>query len=217
VMDVWGYLVKKAEVEGLLACCNLSNILHHRVSLYVDDAVIFLKSAANEIAAVLNILGEASGLKNNVLKNKVYPIRCVEQDRLVINSLLSCGIAEFPCKYLGLPLSLKKLTRDQLQPIIDRIANCLSRWKADLLIKAGRKVQDNHVLTGMLIYPAMVIDIPPWAFKAIDKIRRGFFCDVEERIARVGIVWWHGTRFAGRLSLAALVFLACWSYLGLFV
>jgi hypothetical protein len=65
-----------------------------------------------------------------------------------------------------LPLSLKKLTRDQLHPIIDRIANCLSGWKVDLLTKAGRKVQVNHVLTGMLIYIlAMVIDIPPWAFK----------------------------------------------------
>jgi hypothetical protein len=40
----------------------------------------------------------------------------------------------------GLPLSLKKLSRDQLQPIIDRIEDQLVGWKAEVLTKPGRKV-----------------------------------------------------------------------------
>jgi hypothetical protein len=35
---------------------------------------------------------------------------------------------------------LKKLTRDQLQPIIDGIAGQLPGWKAYLLAKSGRKI-----------------------------------------------------------------------------
>jgi hypothetical protein len=81
---------------------------------------------------------------------------------------------DFRCKYLGVPLSLHKLTRSQIQPIIDRIADQLLGWKADLLTKAGRRIIVQFVLTSMLVYLAMAVDLPPWALKAIDKIRMGF-------------------------------------------
>jgi hypothetical protein len=42
---------------------------------------------------------------------------------------------------LGLPLSLKKLTKDQVQPINGRIADQLSGWKANLMTKIGGKVR----------------------------------------------------------------------------
>jgi hypothetical protein len=47
-----------------------------------------------------------------------------------------------------------------VQPIVDKIANQLHRWKADLLTKAGRSVLVQSVLTGMLIYSAMAGDLP---------------------------------------------------------
>jgi hypothetical protein len=34
---------------------------------------------------------------------------------------------------------LKKLTKEQIQPIIDRIADQLPGWKADLMTKVGKK------------------------------------------------------------------------------
>jgi hypothetical protein len=57
--------------------------------------------------------------------------------------------------------------------LIDRIADQLPSWKADLMTRAGRKVQVQHVLTSMIIYLAMAIDLPKWVLDAIDKIRKG--------------------------------------------
>ena len=79
----------------------------------------------------------------------------------LIQNLLPCEILDFPSKYLGLPLSLRKLTREQFQPIIDRIADH----------RAERVVQVQFVLTAMLVYLAMTTNLPPWAIKAIDKIK----------------------------------------------
>jgi hypothetical protein len=114
---------------------------------------------------------------NNVHKTSVYPIRCDEAEKAVVQvqHLLPCDLQDFPCWYLGLPLSLKRLNKEQLQPIINRIADQLPSWKADLLTKPGRKFLVQLVLTGMMIYLAMALDFPTSAYKAINKFRRGFF------------------------------------------
>jgi hypothetical protein len=97
--------------------------------------VIFLKPTAGDINILLDMLqlfGEASGLKTNVQKSSVLPIQC-QEDRQTIETLLPCQLLEFSCRYLGLPLSLHKLTKAQIQPIIDKVADQLPGWKADLL------------------------------------------------------------------------------------
>jgi hypothetical protein len=88
---------------------------------YVDDVVLFLHPVADDIAIIMDILelfGEASGLQNNVQKSSAYPIQCDDNEGSLMQQLLPCPMADFPCKYLGLPLSLKKLTKDQIQPYI---------------------------------------------------------------------------------------------------
>ena len=91
-----------------------------------------------------------------------------------MQEVLPCQLSDFPCRYLGVPLSPHKLTKQQVQPIIEKNADRLPSWKADLLTKAGRMVLVQFVLTSMLIYIIMALGLPPWALKAIDKIKRVF-------------------------------------------
>jgi len=82
------------------------------------------------------IFGVASVQKSNVL-----PIHCAKENLALIQNMLPCEMLDFPCKYLGLPLTIKKLTKEQVQPIINRIADQLPGWKADLMTRAGRVIQ----------------------------------------------------------------------------
>jgi hypothetical protein len=176
-MDVLGFLIVKAENEGLLQPLS-TRTLQHRVSFYVDDVVLFLRPTFEDISLITDILhvfGEDSGLRNNEQKSSVFPIRCNDEERNLVQQLLSCQVSDFPCRYLGLPLSLKRLTTDQLQPYIDKIADQLPGWKADLLTKSGRKILVQFFMTSMLIYLAIAVDIQAWGLKAVDKIRRGFY------------------------------------------
>ena len=146
-------------------------------SLYDDDVVLFLRPSASDIEITLDILqlfGNASGLTTNLQKSSVLPIQCNEEDKIVLQDSLPCQVSEFPCKYLGVPLSPYKLTKAQAQPIIEKIADRLPSWKADLLTKAGRTILVQYVLTSMLVYILMALELPPCALKAIDKIRKGF-------------------------------------------
>jgi hypothetical protein len=109
----------------------------------VKKSTNVLRPAAMDINVIMDILdlfGHASGLRTNVQKSSVFPIGCGVQDLDLLQNMMPCEVAEFPCRYLGLPLTLKKLTKAQVQPIIDKIANQLHGRKADLLTKAGRKV-----------------------------------------------------------------------------
>jgi hypothetical protein len=165
-------------------------LLHHRVSLYADDVVIFLHPAASDLNLaldILNLFGEASGLKTNLQKSNVFPIQCAEADAAVVQNSLPCELKDFPCKYLGVPLSPCKLTRDQIQPFVDRIADRLPGWKADLLSREGRRILVQSVLTSMLVYLLMAVEFPPWAIEEVDKIMRRF-CGEEGNISAVSIV-----------------------------
>ncbi|WVZ58922.1 hypothetical protein U9M48_009140 [Paspalum notatum var. saurae] len=176
VMDVLCLMINKASNDGFLQPLS-SRTLHHRISIYADDVVVFLRPAVGDIRITLDILslfGDASGLQTNVQKSSVFPIQCNTEERELIQENLPCLMEDFPCKYLGIPLSLKKLSKAQIQILIDKIADQLPGWKAELMTRAGRVIQVQFVLTAMTVSFSMAVEIPWWAIKAIDKIRRGF-------------------------------------------
>jgi hypothetical protein len=78
---------------------------------------LFLRPDAADITLVLDLLrifGKASGLHTNVQKSNALPIRCDDQTLAAAMELLPCDFVDFPCKYLGLPLSIEKLKRAQI-------------------------------------------------------------------------------------------------------
>lgn len=175
-MDVLGRLVVKAEELQLLEPLA-SRPLRHRTSLYAEDVVMFLSPNEHDLTLVKSLLdkyGAASGLRANLVKSSVVPIACNEDDVLTVRQNLDCQISSFPCKYLGLPLSTRRLTSADLQPILDKIADMLPGWKAALLERSGRLVLVKAMLTAIPIYVLLAIDVPKWFIKAINKSRRQF-------------------------------------------
>jgi hypothetical protein len=83
-----------------------------RCSHYADGAALYAnpdKAELHHITQVLNFFGDCSGLKVNLSKTKIFPIRCEES--LVDETLrdIPGRISKFPGKYLGLPLHIRKL------------------------------------------------------------------------------------------------------------
>jgi hypothetical protein len=135
IMDILSLLVQRASEEGLLQPLALRQ-LNHRISIYADDAVIFLRPDPTDITlilAILQLFGKASGLRTNVQKSSVLPIRCSDQILNAAKEWLPCQFVDFPSKYLGLPLSLGKLPKNLIQGLVDRMGSFLPGWKAELM------------------------------------------------------------------------------------
>ena len=87
------------------------------VSLFTDDVALVVRPVDREIRVALQIFdlfGDASGLRVNYYKSTATLIRCGALDQDHILHLLPYQAASFPCTYLGLPLSNKRLPKDCL-------------------------------------------------------------------------------------------------------
>jgi hypothetical protein len=143
------------------------DIIHHRRGLRQGDELNVLKE-------ILRIFGEAIGLVTNINKCSITPIHCNDQQVDMSQEIFPCNVQNFPCRYLGLPLSVKKLPKIAFQELIDKVADKLPGWKSALITNAGRLTLVKAVLTAIPIYHLLVLQCPKWVIKAIDKIRRGF-------------------------------------------
>jgi hypothetical protein len=117
-----------------------------RASLYTDDVVLFISPAA-----ALQAFGAATGLQTNFDKRSAIPIRCQHRQLMEIINPINIQIAEFRCHYLGMPLSIKKLTKAEWQFLLDKVDRYLATWKARLMSKAGRLQLLNSVLTSLAV------------------------------------------------------------------
>lgn len=111
-------------------------------------------------AAVVEDFGEASGLRTNRTKCSIHPIHCTVDQVELAQSILQCSVEGWPCKYLGLPLGLRKVSAAQLQPVVESAASRLPLWSARLLNRGGRTILVQTTLSAIPIHAMMSLDIP---------------------------------------------------------
>ncbi|KAM0890235.1 hypothetical protein ACQ4PT_027174 [Festuca glaucescens] len=175
-MEVLHLMLQKAAAEGLLSDLAPRG-LRHRTSMYADDIVTFLKPERLDLytcAAVVEDFGEASGLRTNRAKSSVHPIRCSPEQVELARSILQCAVVDWPCKYLGLPLGLRKPTVAQLQPVVESAAKRLPPWCARLMNRGGRMMLMQTTLCAIPIHVMMSLDIPPKTLQVLLKVCRSF-------------------------------------------
>lgn len=169
-MDVLHRMFLKARNDGVIRGLQLQEI-KYQCSIYADDVMLFIRPTVQEATAVkeiLTIFGEVSGLKTNMAKCSVTPIFDGKDSLQDIVAILGCQLQPFPIKYLGLPLSVKKIPKSQVQAIIEAVTRKLPPCHGSLMARSGHLVWIKSVLKA-------VPKLPSWVIKEIDAICRKFF------------------------------------------
>lgn len=174
-MAALNHLLRWIEQQQLLM--PLHDSVHGRVSLYADDLVLFVVPSEHDllvIKAALATFGLASGIFSNLEKSVAVPLHCSNDDITRVQTILSCRIEDFPCRYLGVPQSIWRLRRAEEQPLIDKIAARIPKWKGSLLNVAVRSALVKATMSAIPVYMAIALCLSPWVIESIDKLRRAF-------------------------------------------
>ena len=176
-MDVLHRLFLKAARDSVLRKMDPASV-KYQCSFYADDVMLFIRPTVQQARAVkeiLRIFGEASGLKTNFAKCSITPIYGGEDTTQERTDILGCQVQPFTIRYLGLPLSTKKIPKAHLQSMVESVASKLSPCQGSLMARSGRLVWVKSVLRAVPIYAMTADSLPPWARKEMDAICRKFF------------------------------------------
>lgn len=99
----------------------------------MDDLLLFSRRDSGSVEILLgcfNKFSKASGLQANTDKSAIYFGGVAREEQEAILSKIGFVKGNLPFKYLGVPLSSRKLTISQYQPLIDKMIGKIGSWTA---------------------------------------------------------------------------------------
>jgi hypothetical protein len=179
-IDTLQYILRKATEQELLSPLRSRNA-RFRLSLYADDAILFLHEV-DLIMANMQRYGDATGLRINASKSTVAPIRCSQVNLDEVLRSFSGARASFPISYLGLPITLGRLTLVHLQSVFDRAAAKMAGWQGQLLNIGGGRELIKTVLDSLPTYMLTALRLPKKFYQGMDKLRKHFLWAGHQRL-----------------------------------
>lgn len=145
---------------------------------YADDALFFGKwSLCNvrNLLQILNCFQEASGLKVNLGKSRIFGLGVSDSDLHEVASLMNCSFGKLPFSYLGLPVGKNMCFEDGWKEVEECFLKRLSLWKTNYLSIGGRLTLTKSVLGSLPIYYLSLFRAPLKVINRLESIRRKFF------------------------------------------
>jgi hypothetical protein len=114
-MDPLQRMLEMDTAQGLLS--PIGDPIKMRTSLYSSDVA--------NLQYLLNQFGMATELCTNIQMSEIFPIRCENLNLSEILGEFQVQQGSFSCKYLGLPLRIGRIRREDKHLLIDKVAEKL--------------------------------------------------------------------------------------------
>lgn len=114
-------------------------------------------------------------MKINYNKSEVFTLGINEVEAEEIANSFNCKRGHFPMKYLGLPLSYKRLSKEELSVSANKVEKRLETWKCNQLSHGGRSILINSSLSSIPVYSMGFYWLHEGTHKRFDTGRGRFF------------------------------------------
>ncbi|GKC69120.1 RNA-directed DNA polymerase, eukaryota, reverse transcriptase zinc-binding domain protein [Tanacetum coccineum] len=159
---------------------------------FVDDLLMFCNGdvgSVNTLKEAIEDFRVVSGLMPNYNKSTIIFGSMSSEDKLSILEAVPFKVKKLPVRYLGVPLTSKRIGVNDCKILIDKIKGRVNNWKNKCLSYAGRLQLIASILESIHVYWASVFLLPLTVVKDINKILKGF-------------LWNHGDISKGKAKVA---------------
>jgi hypothetical protein len=160
---------------------------------FADDLLLFSRGDLGSVTQLFEAFEQfsiVSGLKANQAKSSIYFGGVAPSVQEAILAKFNLVKGELPFKYLGVPLSSKKLTVIQWQPLVKKIISRIENWSSKLLSYAGRMQLIKSVLFGVQTYWSQVFALPQKVLKLIQTACRVLLWTGRSGVSKRALVAW---------------------------
>lgn len=192
-MDVLSKMLDKGAIDGKFGIhpeCEAPLITHLS---FADDVLIFFDGSEDSLRGILQILEDfrlISGLKINKQKSELL-LDGGNADRCrSLATELGISQGSLPLRYLGVPLSPKKMTRSDFQPLLDKIAARFNSWTVKHLSFAGRFQLIQAVIYSTISFWASMFIIPAECISILERMCGDFLWNGAPNSARGAKIAW---------------------------
>lgn len=82
--------------------------------------------------------------------------------------MFGCPVVDLPIKYLRVPSHHEKLSREDIQPLVNKIIKKIASWRGKLLSHAARVTMIRTCIISIPINLLSFIKFPKWAIMILD-------------------------------------------------
>ncbi|XP_010695762.1 uncharacterized protein LOC104908351 [Beta vulgaris subsp. vulgaris] len=97
--------------------------LHITHLMFTDDLLMFARADHSSLELLFDAFSKfshASGLVANPEKSNLYTAGVTEEEKSDLQLIVKMPIGSFPLKYLGVPLTTRKLFYQECKPLIEK-------------------------------------------------------------------------------------------------
>nr|XP_016461061.1 PREDICTED: uncharacterized protein LOC107784443 [Nicotiana tabacum] len=158
--------------------------------------VLFVMAIEGDIKSIqtlhqqFKIFSGASGLIANPNKSCIYFGGMDILTQRKIMDMLEYTKGELPLRYLGVPLSTKKLSIIQCEPLIDRMLSRIQCWTTKFLSYAGREMIIKSVLVAIQNFWAQIFILRKKIIQFINTICRRFLWSGNAEPTKKELIAW---------------------------